>query len=245
MLSQYAFPLPSMLSKCHARRFDQAPRARRMRARRHTLRQLEDRHGALVCIYVATERPWECEWPSRARGRHPQRAVRRGGWRGHEGTHVLKSDELGAATHRPGARRPGPVAARARVGVPRSLTMIRIRRRRCLRRQTGGRRRNFPFGSHPPQSAPRSPSRVPPRRRRRGSLPAPRPSARDDARARARREAWRSASRGARALRATAQRGGPPPPPPWPLPSPPTRRFLGRRQLGRPHRPGHRVDYGR
>ena len=110
----------------------------------------------------------------RARGRHPQRAVRRGGWRGHEGTHVLESDELGAATHRPGARRPGPVAARARVGVPRSLTMIRIRRRRCLRRQTGGRRRNFPrnfpFGSHPPQSAPRSPSRVPPRRRRRGSL---------------------------------------------------------------------------
>ena len=62
MLSQYAFPLPSMLSKCHARRFDQAPRARRMRARRHTLRQLEDRHGALDCIYVATERPWE--WPT-------------------------------------------------------------------------------------------------------------------------------------------------------------------------------------
>ena len=174
----------------------------------------------------------------RARGRHPQRAVRRGGWRGHEGTHVLKSDELGAATHRPGARRPGPVAARARVGVPRSLTMIRIRRRRCLRRQTGGRRRNFPFGSHPPQSAPRSPSRVPPRRRRRGSLCRLRDPALGTTRAPG-RLASRLASRGARALRATAQRGGPPPPPPWPLPSPPTRRFLGRRQLGRPHRPGH------
>ena len=143
--------LPSMLSQCHARRFDQAPRARRMRARRHTLRQLEDRHGALVCIYVATERPWE--WPT---------------------------------------------------AEPEDVT---------LREPCGG-------GDGE-------------------AMPAPRPSARDDARARARREAWRSASRGARALRATAQRGGPPPPPPWPRPSPPTRRFLGRRQLGRPPRPGH------
>ena len=173
MLSRFPACFPSVTRVASTRRRARGECAR-ADTRSDSWRTLEDRHGALVCIYVATERPWECEWPSRAGGRHPQRAVRRGGWRGHEGTHVLESDELGAATHRPGARRPGPVAARARVGVPRSLTMIRIRRRRCLRRQTGGRRRNFPrnfpFVSHPPQSAPRSPSRVPPRRRRRGSL---------------------------------------------------------------------------
>ena len=247
MLSQYAFPLPSMLSKCHARRFDQAPRARRMRTRRHTLRQLDDRHGALVCIYVATERPWE--WPTA------------------EPEDVTLREPCGGGD---GEAMRGRTCSRVT-----SLVRQRIVARSTQAGASGGARSGggaslLDHDPNPPPSLPsssnrRTPSelsselsirvtsssvcatepitRASPSPSARLSMPAPRPSARDDARARARREAWRSASRlasrGARALRATAQRGGPPPPPPWPLPSPPTRRFLGRRQLGRPHRPGH------